>query len=587
LLNNVTCGYTTTLAKLKAYRMRIYIFLLIGLLFSNVLQGQAGSISEAELNIQDKFLQGKQQQILGNLDKAVTIFKELAKKDVKNDVVQYELARIYLKQDKVEKALNAIQEAIIINDQNTWYHNLNADILLQKGQYLNAAVSYEKLIKLQPRISSHYTNLSYCYLRANEPNKAIKILDQIESKTGVSEEYSRKKFEIYDRIGKEHKAVEEIEKLIEQFPDEMAYRHILAVYYKRNGKDDKAKDVYAEILIIDPEDSKANIAMADDFRKDGKDNTYLNSIKSIISNENIELDIKVQEMIPYVEKLNQKYDQALGNTLLELVGILNNVHPKEAKVYALQGDILNAKGEQEAAFRSYREAIKYDETVYSVWEQGMYILAELNDMEELINFSEAAIDVFPNQAFIYYMNGLGNSSIQNYDEALSMLDQVLLMSQKNKELRLETYSLLGKVYHQLDRSKESNEAFENALKINPASITIKHNYSYFLAERGEDLDKAKTMIEAANKSKPNHPKIQHVYGWVLYKMKDLNGAQKWIEKSLSNGGSERASVLEHYGDVLFELNKKEEALQYWEKAFNQGATSENLKKKIADKQLYP
>jgi tetratricopeptide (TPR) repeat protein len=567
--------------------MRIYIFLFIGIFFSNALPGQAGSVSEAELKTQDKFLQAKQQQILGNLDDAVNIYKDLARKDAKNDVVLYELARIYLKQDKVEKALSAIQEAIIINDQNTWYHNLNADILLQKGQYLNAAVSYEKLIKLQPRISSHYTNLSYCYLRANEPAKAIKILDQIESKAGISEEYSRKKFEIYDRIGKENKAVEEIEKLIQQFPDEMAYRHILAVYHKKNGKDDKAKDVYTDILKLNPEDAKANIALADDFRKDGKDNNYLNSIKSIISNENIELDIKVQEMIPYVEKLNQQYDQELGNTLLELVGILNTVHPKEAKVYALQGDILNAKGEREAAFRSYKEAIKYDETVYSVWEQGMYILAELNDMEELVDFSESAMDVFPNQGFVYYMNGLGNNSMKNYDEALLMLDQVLLMSQKNKELRLETYSLLGNVYHQLERAKESNEAFEKALEINPSSITVKHNYSYYLAQRGEDLEKAKTMIEAANKSNPNHPKIQHVYGWVLYKMKDFSGAQKWLEKSLANGGSKRASVLEHYGDVLFESNKKEEALQYWEKALEQGGKSEILKKKIADKQLYP
>ncbi|MEL6989144.1 MAG: tetratricopeptide repeat protein, partial [Bacteroidota bacterium] len=389
---------------------KFILIIIIGLATFYQSFGQAGGMSEEEIQFQDKFLEATQKKILGNISEAEKIFKSLLKKDPKNDVILYELARIYHKKDQIEKALNAIQEAIVINDQIVWYHNLNADILLEKGQYLNAAVSYEKLIKLQPRIESHYTNLAFCYLRANEPSKAIKALDLIEAKYGVTQDISRKKFEIYDSQGKESKAIEVIEDLIEAYPNEMEYRHILAVYYKKIGKEDKAKDVYTTILQMDPEDSKANIAMADEFRKGGQDHVYLNSIKSIISNPSIELDIKIQELIPYVEKLNNNKDQRLVDVLLDLSNELDKVHPEEAKVFSLQGDVLNAAEQKEAALKSYQKALNLDETVFSIWEQSFYLLADLKDMEGLIDLSEQAMDVFPNQALVYYMNGLGQSA---------------------------------------------------------------------------------------------------------------------------------------------------------------------------------
>lgn len=565
----------------------IFNILCICLFLVGSISAQPGTISEGELSIQAKFLEAKQKKLLGYYEESIKLFKDVLKKDPKNDPAHYELARIYLSQEKSDKALSAIQDAINIDGKNVWYYSLNADILLEGGQYLNAALSYENLMKLQPQVESHYVNLAFCYMRAEEGMKAVKTLDQMETQFGVNEVSTRKKFEIYDRLGKENKAVEEVEKLIKIYPSEIAYYHILATYYKKIRKEDKAKEVYADILKLDPNDSKANIAMAGDFRKEGKDITYLNSIRSILNNPDIELDLKIQELIPYVEKIAARQNLPLSEAVLESIEVLDKVHPQEAKIFAMKADILNYSNQREKALATYKQSLALNETVFAVWEQAMYIQAELNDMEGLLKMSENAMDVFPNRPLNYYMNGLANASQKKYNESLLMLEQAMLMMGKNTGLKLETLSLLGNVYHELNRSKESNEAFEKALSISPEAITVVHNYSYLLAKRGEDLEKAKSMIVMANKKNPDHPKIQHAYAWVLYKMKDLEGAKKWLSKSLANGGDKNPNFLEHYGDILFELKNKEQALEYWQRAKELGSKSEILEKKISDKQLYP
>ncbi|MCB0547772.1 MAG: tetratricopeptide repeat protein, partial [Phaeodactylibacter sp.] len=166
------------------------------------------------------------------------------------------------------------------------------------------------------------------------------------------------------------------------------------------------------------------------------------------------------------------------------------------------------------------------------------------------------------------------------------LQQALLMSGNNGFLQMQIQSRLGLVYNNLGQYSRSSQAFEAALALNAKAPEVLSQYAYALAERGENLEKAREMAALANDIFPKQPEYLFTYGWVLYQMKDYRKAREWMDKALQNGGEKDPGILEHYGDVLYQLNEPEKAIEYWKQAREMGSGSELLKKKITDKKLY-
>lgn len=204
------------------------------------------------------------------------------------------------------------------------------------------------------------------------------------------------------------------------------------------------------------------------------------------------------------------------------------------------------------------------------------------EFEKLIEASNDALDVFPNQATAYYLNGAGYNGTGEYRDALSSLQQALIMSSRNPRLRYSVLIETGKSYFHLKQYAKSDNAFEEALNINDQDPLILKNYSYYLAARGEQLDKAKKMATQLNKVAPNHPVSLDAMAFVLYKMKDYAAAKDWLSRSLELGGNNDPTILEHYGDVLYQLGDQTEAIQYWQQALDKGGDSEFLEQKVKD-----
>ena len=107
-----------------------------------------------------------------------------------------------------------------------------------------------------------------------------------------------------------------------------------------------------------------------------------------------------------------------------------------------------------------------------------------------------------------------------------------------------------------------------------------NNYSYYLAERGERLDKAEAWSRKAITNNPENATFLDTYAWVLYKQHDYEAAEKYILKALQFGGENDPEVNEHAGDIQLALESKEIALSYYEKALVLGGDKDRLEEKI-------
>ena len=537
------------------------------------------------MTIEKQFIEAKKYKLLGDLDAARDLFKQILKKYRNHDVAAYELAEIYHREDNFEDALHHINLALGIDSNNKWYLHLKSKIFIDDKKYGDAALVYEALNKLDPNNLADLEKKAWLYAKDGQQSKSIEILDQIEEQIGLTEKTAYAKHDLYKQQGKKNKAIDVLQDLISRFPRNIDYRHVLATYYRKIGKDAQAEDVYKSILKMDPQDARANVALASTYKKDGDDGGYLSSIRPIIENPDANIDIKIAELMPYVKQVQKQKDPIVFEQLLQLVALLEKAHPEEAKAYALHADVLSIGGQEEKAIEYYKKTLEHDESNYLVWEQLLMLLAENNRMEDLATSSEDAMEIFPNQSMFFYLNGVAMMNLGSYEDAVDVLDQALIMVGSRKDLKVNILALLGKAYYEVADYDQSTEAYDNALLISPADVRILNDYSYSLAQMGERLEEADKMIAKALAKEENNPRFLATKGWIAYRGQNLAEARELMEKSLKNGGDRYGYILEKYGDILYKVDQKEKAVKYWEEAMQKGSGSKWLDRKIEEKKL--
>lgn len=565
---------------------RTHFLVLLFTLSTGITLSAQDRVTEAEIELQKIFIEASQQKVLENYDAAIALFEQILKKDKQNHAAAYELARIYVSKEEEAKADKYIKIALDLDQENVWYQKLRAEIFQKAGKNEEAAKIYEQLAKSAPDNEYYYGQWAYHLIKSEQISEALKVYDELEQKIGVNEELARRKFTLYIGQGNTKKALKELENLIEAYPAELEYRHLLASFYEQSGEEDKAKATYETILSIDANDVKAKLGLAGMSGQSQNELLYLETLESIFENPDVDIDVKIEKIFPFIGKVAETGDPNVAAATIKLTDILERVHPNEAKAFSAAGDLRYYSGKRLEALEKYKKTIELDESVFMVWEQVLYIYLQEGDYPALLKTAESALDIYPNQAIVYFMAAIANDNLENPEDAVDMYEQALFMSGNNQQLQLDIYSRLGSVYHTMKDYTKSDAAFEQALKINENDPSVLNNYSYYLSVRGTQLERAKAMSAKSNELVPNQASFQDTYGWILYKLKEYKDAKEWLQKALSNGGNNSATILEHFGDVLFQLNDIDQAIQYWTKALEAGSKSELLEKKIADRKLY-
>ncbi len=543
-------------------------------------------VSEEEINTQKVFIDATKEKILGNYENAATLFKEVLKRDKNNHVAAYELARIYYVLEKKEKSLKSIKMAITSDSENVWYQMFLADLEEENGNAKAAAKVYEKLLKENPKDAFYYEKLAFLKVKAGQPEKAIDVYNEMEKNFGVHEDISTRKHRIYLGMGDKKKAAQELETLIRYQPSNTDFYHMLAGFHQQMGDQDLANKVFKRILKVDPADVKASMALVGQNKSSGNDLDYLSSLKPLFQKEDVNIDLKIKELYPYIQKVvDGKADEQVTASTLALAETLEAAHPKEAKSFSAHADLLYYSGDKQTALTKYKSALNLNKSIFSIWEQVLYIYMETGNYEAMLPMTEDAIDRFPNKAKAYYFNGMALGQTKKHKEAVSSYKQALLMSRKNPMLQVDIQNHLATEYFMLGQFDKSDAAFEKALKINPKDHMVLNRYSSYLALQNKDLDKAKSMSALSNELAPNHPLYQNTYGAILYRMKEYKAAKEWVSKALDNGGDQAPAILDQYGDILYQLKDTEEAVSYWQKALEKGSKSPIIEKKIAERKI--
>ncbi len=539
-----------------------------------------------ELRNESAFINAMKAKVTGNFQEAATLFNQCINQNGANHAAMYELSKLYLESGQNISALIFAQGAAKLNPNNKWYLKNYAEALAANGKFKDAAKVYESLSNNNKADYDHFLDWAYMLEQAGEYEEATEVYDKIEKKMGVSEQLSFQKQKLYLKEGKIDEAAKEIQKLISRNPTDARYYGLLAELYDANDMEEEAHKIYEKIATLNIENPEVHLILADYYYKTGNTDKYLSSLKKVIGDPTLDIDLKVQMLYPYIQKTIEGKDSIAIDHGLKLGALLTETHPKEAKAYALYGDLLYQNKQSEEALIQYKKATQTDNVNFTVWQQILFIDSELGQNDSLLKHSEQVIELYPNQVMAHYFNGVARMLNKDYQGALAPVKKALEIGSESNPLLSQLYSTLGEIYHNLDDHNASDSSFEKAIAFSPDNALVLNNYSYYLSERGDKLDQAKRMSKKSIELQPDNSSYLDTYGWILYKQGSYKEARKWIEEALEKSDSDKAVIHDHYGDVLFKLGEEEKALIQWEQAKKEGLESDVIDKKIADKKLY-
>jgi Tfp pilus assembly protein PilF len=196
--------------------------------------------------------------------------------------------------------------------------------------------------------------------------------------------------------------------------------------------------------------------------------------------------------------------------------------------------------------------------------------------------------LFPNQAMVHYLNGIGHFNKKEYPQAIKAINRAVDMQpDDNGELLAEMYSTLGDIYNVVKQYDLCDTSYKKALKLDPKNPTVLNNYSYYLSVRGTRLSDAEEMSKQSLMIRPDEPTFLDTYGWILYKEGKFDKAREYVQKAIDSYGENADGTLwDHLGDIYFKLNNVPKAVECWKKAKDKGADNILIDKKIQEQKLY-
>ena len=164
-------------------------------------------------------------------------------------------------------------------------------------------------------------------------------------------------------------------------------------------------------------------------------------------------------------------------------------------------------------------------------------------------------------------------------EAEAAYHRLIKQSEVAKWSPAETWPLYfgrGGARERLGRWPEALADLRLAKAAAPNQPNVLNYLGYAMADRGENLDEALTMLRNAMRLRPRSGAILDSYGWALFKSGRHEEAATMLERAAGLAPT-LAEVADHLGDVYWRTGRQEEARLEWRRALSLTPTAEQTK----------
>ncbi len=517
------------------------------------------------------FIDGSVFELRGDNARAVIEYQEALGFE-KNHAIYFALSRAYGALGKNLSAIEAGREAVRLQPDNVEYRRNLAVVYLSAMMPDSALATYQEIVRIDSTSLESWFNLARLY-QVRSPLKALETYYRITDRFGPEWDVLTQIAELCSKMGKFDSAAAALRQMSEIDPTNHELRHTLGQTYARAGKYDSALAVFNKLRESDSTslDLKAEIAGVLLLRREYA--AANREFEPILAGDTVGIDTKLRIGEMYFNQI-EKDSNAVPYARAVFERIRKSA-PKDWRPYWFLGAIGSVEKDDSVAARNFRKVTELASWNADAWVSLSAIFLTKNDFAETARILESALKILPDDFRVNFFLGVAYSRLNRNVDAVRALEHAHSLNPKD----VDVLAQLAITYEGMHRYNDSDSLYEEALRLDPANHLVLNNYSYSLAERNIDLDRALEMSRKAVEAQPENGSYLDTIGWIYYRLGRYTEAMKYVKEAIAKGEA-NAVVYEHLGDIYYRMNNREGALAQWKLALELDSGNSVLREKI-------
>lgn len=555
--------------------------LVLAAALSAIAQNDPVQVAEEVVEVEAALIEASGLAYQGDQEAAIKIYEDLLAKDPTNSAAAYSAARLWHGEGDEDRALKLMQQAFRHDPNNDYIAQALAELLDEFGRHVQAADLYAQLFERYPRRVEFLLEQTQQLAQGGKAREGLRVIERYLSSGGRLTPYiGRHRFTLAVSMNDPKAAVKALEELMAAYPDDANNYQELAQFYRRTGDEASAKSVWKQMAERFPNDSRAQLGLAGQSKLTGEEESFIARLEPIFKDRTLDIDAKVLQLMPIVQEVAARGDTVLANRVLPLAQTLTEIHPDQPKAHAIYADLLLQAHKPDAAIEAYRATLTLDPSVYLVWDQLLLSLAESARYQELLDDSEQALLLFPNQARLYYYNGRALAHTGELAVAENTLMQGTILALDDQVLLYDMHEALAAVQLRQARFEDALASAQRALDIRPKHGPALAQVAEVYLRQGE-LAAARPVLAQAVAEQARHPYVLIVEALEQVLAADIDRAESTMKLAQQYGADTWALGHEVTGDIAFLKGDTDAAVRAWEKANALGGGSHKLAQKLA------
>jgi tetratricopeptide (TPR) repeat protein len=200
--------------------------------------------------------------LLGRYAEAIAALQQVLLRNPNHQTAYTVLAGSYLQQwasqlsqdpQTVERALEAAQRAVALNDSVSWAHVTLGYVYLSQQQYEQAVAEMERTVVLNPNLAGSYASLAEVLSRVGRADEALRAAEQaLRLKPVVVDGHLSSVGIAYALAGRYAEARAPLQRYLKRYLNDLEAHLALAAVYSELGKEAEARAEAAEVLRLNP-----------------------------------------------------------------------------------------------------------------------------------------------------------------------------------------------------------------------------------------------------------------------------------------------------------------------------------------------
>lgn len=498
----------------------------------------------------------------GDPDGAVSVLKKVVAEDPENDAAWYYLAQSYVVKNDLESAEQCYRMAAELDPENFWYRYRLARLYSVTSRPELTISMYEKLLEDFPKKSDLYLDMVELYSAQREYEKALEVLEEIETVFGMTEAVAVYRFNFLRLLDRQEEAFKTLEDYNKEYSSPFVLS-TLADYEMSMYNDSTALEYYNEALDLAPDYSPALLGKAETLRMTRKYNEYFDVLDTFITESDSPAAAKSDYLMAVVQRTDPKFINSFLPKLDTAMNKAVRMHPTDSMMLQTAAIYYYSTNRKDLAKKHFKANLEAWPKSLSASASYVEFLMYAEDWEELSKAGRDAFRLFPDETAFLEMASVGDYNLKEYEKVLDICHTVLEKAPSDSSTALRTWSTMGDIYHQLGDNKKAYKAYDKALKINPDYVYVLNNYAYYLSVEGRKLKKAYAMSKKTIEAEPDNATYLDTFAWILYLQGKPLEAKPFFKHAMLYGGKDSVVIMDHYAEVLYALKEYDLAMVYW------------------------